>query len=114
MSEPTNHVGVLPPNGEFISCEPYEHLDLAQELVDKMNNVSPEIKCNRMECEVYLQQLGYIIVRSHDVYGLIGYLVEEKILHLTDEQKKWLIDNYKSFPSDKQKSVDDLIDNKNR
>lgn len=45
------------------------------------------------------------------MYGLIGYLDDDdKIIHLSDEQKKWLEDNYDEFPTDKQRSVDDLID----
>ena len=111
-----NPIGILTPDGALIPCEPYEHLDLAQEMVEKMDTIPFAIKHNRMDCEVYLQQLGYIIVRGHDVYGLIGWRMDwidentEQILHLTSEQKKWLTDNYGSFPKDKQKTVDKMID----
>jgi hypothetical protein len=45
------------------------------------------------------------------VYGLIGYLDDDgKFICLSDEQKKWLEDHYDEFPTDKQRSVDDLID----
>lgn len=104
-----NYIGILSPNGSFIKCENYEHLALAKEIAEKLNSdYSYE---SSIACEEYLQKLGYVIIRSHDVYGLIGYLNNDgKVIHLSDEQKKWLEVNYDKFPTDKQRSVDDLID----
>ncbi len=104
-----NYIGILSPNGSFTECESYEHLDLAQEIAEKLN--SEYSYKNRIACEEYLQKLGYIIVRAHDVYGLIGYIDDDnKVIHLSDKQKKWLEDHYDEFPTDKQRSVDDLIE----
>ena len=104
-----NYTGILSPNGSFIECESYEHLELAKEIAEKLN--SEYSHKNGVVCEEYLQKLGYIIVRARDVYGLIGYLDDDdKVIYLSDEQKKWLEDNYDEFPTDKQRSVDDLID----
>ena len=104
-----NYTGILSPNGSFIECESYGHLNLAKEIAEKLN--SEYSHKDGIECEEYLQKLGYIIVRARDVYGLVGYLDDNnKIIYLSDEQKKWLEDNYDKFPTDKQRSVDDLID----
>ncbi len=104
-----NYTGILSPNGNFIECESYEHLDLAEEIAEKLN--SEYSHKSRIACEEYLQKLGYIVVRAHDVYGLIGYLDDDdKFIYLSDEQKKWLEKHYDEFPTDKQRSIDDLID----
>lgn len=104
-----NYIGILSPNGSFIECESYEHLELAKEVAEKLN--SEYSYQSGIACEYYLQKLGYIIVRAHDVYGLIGYLDDgDKVIRLSDEQQKWLEDNYDKFPIDKQRSVDELID----
>ena len=104
-----NYIGILSPNGSFTECENYEHLDLAKEIAKKLDN--EYAYKNGVVCEEYLQKLGYIIVRARDVYGLIGYLDDnDTIIYLSDEQKKWLENNYDEFPTDKQRSIDDLID----
>ncbi len=104
-----NHTGILSPDGSFVECESYEHLDLAKEIAENLN--SEYAHKNGVACEEYLQKLGYIIVRARDVYGLIGYLDDnDKFIHLSNEQKKWLEDNYDEFPTDKQRTVNDLID----
>ena len=104
-----NYTGILSPNGSFVECESYEHLDLAKEIAEKLD--SEYAYKNGVACEEYLQKLGYVVVRSRDVCGLIGYLDDsDKVIHLSNEQKKWLETNYDNFPTDKQRSVDDLIE----
>lgn len=104
-----NYTGILSPDGNFIECESYEHLDLAKEIAKKLN--SEYSHKSGLDCEEYLQKLGYVVVRARDVYGLIGYLDDNgKFIYLSDKQKKWLEDNYDNFPTDKQRSIDDLID----
>ena len=104
-----NYTGILSPNGSFIECESYEHIDLAKEIVEKLN--SEYSHKNGVDCEIYLQKLGYIFIRARDVFGLIGYLDDfGKVIYLSDEQKKWLEEHYDNFPTDKQRSIDDLID----
>lgn len=110
--ENMNYIGILSPDGSFIECESYEHLELAKEIAEKLN--SEYSHKSRIVCKEYLQKLGYIIVRAHDVCGLIGYLDDNgKGIYLSDKQQKWLEDNYDNFPTDKRRSVDDLI-NDNR
>lgn len=104
-----NYIGILSPNSGFIECESYEHLDLAKEIAEELN--SEYSYKDGVACEEYLQKLGYVFIRTRDVYGLIGYLDDDdKVIYLTNEQKKWLEDNYDNFPTDKQRSIDDLID----
>lgn len=105
-----NYTGILSPDGSFIECENYEHLELAKEIAEKLN--SEYSHKSRIVCKEYLQKLGYIIVRAHDVCGLIGYLDDNgKGIYLSAEQQKWLKDNYGKFPKDKQRSIDALIEN---
>ena len=102
-----NKVGILAPDGKLIPCESYEHLDLADKLVNKMNHT---VK-NKVEAEDYLQQLGYLIVRARDIYGLIGFFdMNDNLISLTDEQSKWLIENYEYFPQEKRECVDELLE----
>lgn len=104
-----NYIGILSPNGNFIECKSYEHLNLAKKIAEKLN--SKYSHKSDLACEEFLQKLGYVIIRAHDVYGLIGYLDDDdKVIHLSNEQKKWLEANYDKFPTDKQRSIDDLID----
>ena len=107
------NIGILKPDGSFIECERYEHLELERELVETLDEKFSYL--SSLDCELYLQKLGYVIVRASDVYGFIGHLDDNhKIIHLTDKQKKWLEDHYSEFPSDKQRSVDDIIDHSER
>ncbi len=110
-----NKIGLLDPDGTLHECESWEHLDTAYEIVEQMADAPAKARMNRLEAESYLQNLGWVIVRARDVYGMIGYLGEnDKVIHLSEEQKKWLTDNYEFFPTDKQASVDDLLDNRDR
>ena len=110
-------IGYLSPTGELHECAPYGHLSFARDMIDDMVNaglkVPAQAKVNTVEAERYLLSLGYIAIRSHDCYGHIGYYVEDnsgRRLHMTDEQKKWLLDNYGNFGAEKQKCVDRLFD----
>ena len=106
-----NKIGFLAPNGDFIECESWEHMSFALDLVEKMKDAPDKAKFNGLTAEEYLQELGYIVVRASDVYGLMGRIVDDRghRLHMTDIQIKWLEDNYDYFPKDKQESVDDLF-----
>ena len=111
-----NPIGILAPDGTLTPCNSYEHLSLASEMVENMEDAPVDVKCSGIDAEQYLQQLGYVIVRARDVYGLIGYYKlwesesTEQRLHLTDEQEKWLLDNYEKFPDAKRESVDELFE----
>lgn len=101
--------GFLDTKGQLHKCESYEHLDFATELVEKMG----VFVSNRLKAEEYLQQLGWVVVRTNDVYGLIGYFKDaensDERYHLTEEQKKWLLDNYENMTTNCRKSVDDML-----
>lgn len=109
--EEMNKVGILSPTGEFYPCENFEHLILAKELSDKIHmdkNLPPII--NMVDCEDYLQKIGYIIVRAKDVYARVGWLDDNKqVIRMTKEQKDWLEENYQYFNKIKQGYVDELI-----
>ena len=102
-----NKVGILAPDGKLIPCESYDHLNIANKLVKEMEHPVN----NKLEAEEYLQQLGYVVIRARDVYGLIGYLDDnDHLICLTNAQKRWLEENYDNFPIEKQRSIDDLLD----
>ena len=104
--------GFLDREGKLHSCNAWEHLDKAAEIVEEMG---VEIS-NRLDAEEYLQKLGWIVIRSRDVYGLIGIYVDGKDgkkerLHLTDAQKEFLNKLYGEVGESCQKSIDELFDN---
>ena len=103
-------IGFLDTEGKLHKCEPWEHLDKAWGIVVDEMGVAVQ---NRLEAEEYLQKLGWIAIRTKDVYGLIGYYKEkgnEERYHLTDAQKKWLEINYESFNDLKRESVDEMFE----
>lgn len=104
--------GFLDREGKIHTCEAYEHLDKAVEITEEMG---VEIS-NRLDAEVYLEKLGWVVIRSRDVYGFIGlYEVhadgKEKRLHLTDAQKASLNKLYGEVNESCRKSIDELFDN---
>lgn len=103
--------GILDLEGNIHACEPFEHMDLAYEIVDDMG-VSVR---NRLEAEEYLQKLGWIVIRTRDVYGLIGNFKDfesgsEERYHLTEAQKKWLNDHYEEMTTACRESVDKMLE----
>ncbi len=101
--------GYLDTTGKLHECEHYGHLDLAWELVDAMKHPVR----TRLDAERYLQELGWLVVRDHDIYGLIGYIKEdgkEERWHLTDEQKKWLNNVYGAVNNDCRAAIDHIFE----
>ena len=104
--------GFLDREGKLHSCNAWEHLDKAAEITEEMGvKIS-----NRLDAEEYLQKLGWIGIRSRDVYGLIGIYVDGKDgkkerLHLTDAQKEFLNKLYGEVNESCQKSIDELFEN---
>ena len=103
--------GFLDTNGKLYTCEPFEHLDKAAEIVESMGiTVS-----TRLNAEEYLQKLGWIVVRTNDVYGLIGCFKDtdetnEERYHLTKEQKKWLNEHYENMTIRCRETVDEMFE----
>ena len=101
-------IGILDTNGHLHRCDPYGHLDLAADLVKE---IGITVK-NRLEAEEYLQKLGYVIIRAHDVYGYIGWHKDEtsdECYHLTKAQIEWLNKNYEYMLPDCRESVEELF-----
>lgn len=101
--------GFLDTEGNLSKCSSWEHLDKANEIVENMG-VSVN---NRLEAEEYLQKQGWIVVRTNDVYGLIGYYKNENSeerYHLTDAQINWLNKTYEDMTPECRKSVDEMFE----
>ncbi len=101
--------GFLDTEGNLHECESWEHLDKAFTIVENMG-VSV---ANRLEAEEYLQKLGWIVIRTKNVYGLIGYLKENSNTiryHITKKQKEWLNKAYEYMTDECKESVDMLFD----
>ena len=99
--------GFLDREGKLHPCSSWEHLDKAAEIAEAMG-----VKVyNRLDAEEYLKRLGWIVVRSRDVYGLIGLRIDGKRLHLTDAQKDFLNKLYGEVNGSCQKSIDELFEN---
>lgn len=104
--------GYLDIEGKLHECSSWEHLDKAKEIVESMG-VSIN---NRLDAETYLQKLGWIVVRTNDVYGLIGYCKKEdsdSCYHLTEKQKEWLNKSYENMTIRCRKSVDKMFERDN-
>ena len=101
--------GYLDREGKIHTCEAWKHLDKAVEIIEEMG---VEIS-NRLDAEEYLQKLGWIVIRSRDVYGFIGLHADgkEECLHLTNAQKASLNKLYGEVNKSCQKSIDELFDN---
>ena len=103
--------GYLAPSGELTECEPWEHMDTARELAEKLN-ADPAVYNNGFNSEDFIFDLGYVAIRARDVYGKIGHITKSgSVIHLTEEQKKWLTDNYERCLPVTRKHIDDLMDN---
>lgn len=106
--------GFLDPKGKLHKCESHGHLDKAWELVDFLT-LTEELDApvrSGVQAEDYLQKLGWIVIRTNDVYGFIGHRKSpnsEERYHLTNEQKAWLNKNYDNMTTSCRESVDELF-----
>ena len=100
--------GLLDLNGKLHVCEPYGHIELAKAIVSGMGVSS----ANGLKAEEYLQKLGWVVVRTRDVYGLIGHYIGdgEERYHLTKAQKEWLNKAYEQMNDECRKSVDKMLE----
>lgn len=104
-----NDIGFLAPNGTLYPCSSWEHLSKAVEIASKLG----QSFYRGVDAEDYLQKLGWVVVRANDVYALVGMRHPEtkKRIHLTKEQKEWLLSHYEKMSATKRASVDELFDN---
>ncbi len=100
--------GFLDTEGELHECEAWGHPNLAAELVKNMG-VSV---VDAVEAEGYLQKLGWLVIRTFDIWGLVGYYNENNhsIYHLTEKQKEWLNRVYPDMTLWCRKSVDYIFE----
>lgn len=106
--------GFLDTKGKLHKCEHYGHLDKAWEIVDFLTQCEglDSTSYTGVQAEEYLQKLGWVVIRTNDVYGFIGYHKSsdsEERYHLTDEQKDWLNKNYENMTTACRESVDELF-----
>lgn len=103
--------GFLDTEGRLHECEPYGHLDMARTIVAQMG-ISLSYR-NPMAAEDYLQKQGWVVIRTRDVYGLIGQYKDSfgsARYHLTSAQKEWLNNAYSEMLPECRESVERLLD----
>lgn len=110
----THLIGILDTDGVLHECGPYEHLELAWDIVvEDMGN--PEFVTNTLQAETYLQKLGWIVIGSYGVESFTGYFINPdnpnsvERIHLTDAQKVWLEEHYEYMSPKMRLTVDDIF-----
>ena len=97
--------GFLSPNGIFKEVAPYEHMEIATEIVEKEYGKT----LSRIESERLLLENGYIGFYSRDVG--FQWFVNHFIRPLTDEQVTFVVENMKYANNSQQKqSIQELLE----
>lgn len=97
--------GFLSPNGIFTEAKPYEHMEIATEIVEKEYGQT----LSRIESERRLLEKGYIGLYSRDVG--FQWFVDHKIRSLTDEQVTFLIESIQYANNTEQKqAIEELLE----
>ena len=97
--------GFLSPNGIFTEAEPYEHMEIATEIVEKEYGKT----LSSIESERLLLEKGYIGFYSRDVG--FQWFVNHFIRPLTDEQVTFVVENMKYANNSQQKqSIQELLE----
>ena len=97
--------GFLSPNGIFTEAEPYEHMEIATEIVEKEYGKT----LSGIESERLLLEKGYIGFYSRDVG--FQWFVNHFIRPLTDEQVTFVVENTKYANNSQQKqSIQELLE----
>lgn len=97
--------GFLSPNGIFTEAEPYEHMEIATEIVEKEYGKT----LSGIESERLLLEKGYIGFYSRDVG--FQWFVNHFIRPLTDEQVTFVVKNMKYANNSQQKqSIQELLE----
>ena len=97
--------GFLSPNGIFKEVAPYEHMEIATEIVEKEYGKT----LSGIESERLLLENGYIGFNSRDVG--FQWFVNHFIRPLTDEQVTFVVENMKYANNSQQKqSIQELLE----
>ena len=97
--------GFLSPNGIFKEAAPYEHMEIATEIVEKEYGKT----LSGIESERLLLENGYIGFYSRDVG--FQWFVNHFIRPLTDEQVTFVVENMKYANNSHQKqSIQELLE----
>lgn len=97
--------GFLSPNGIFKEAAPYEHMEIATEIVEKEYGKT----LSGIESERLLLENGYIGFYSRDVG--FQWFVNHFIRLLTDEQVTFVVENMKYANNSQQKqSIQELLE----
>lgn len=97
--------GFLSPNGIFKEAAPYEHMEIATEIVEKEYGKT----LSGIESERLLLENGYIGFYSRDVG--FQWFVNHFIRPLTDEQVTFVVENMKyANNSQQKKSIQELLE----
>lgn len=97
--------GFLSPNGIFKEVAPYEHMEIATEIVEKEYGKT----LSGIESERLLLENGYIGFYSRDVG--FQWFVNHFIRPLTDEQVTFVVENMKYANNSEQKqSIQELLE----
>lgn len=97
--------GFLSPNGIFKEVAPYEHMEIATEIVEKEYGKT----LSGIESERLLLENGYIGFYSRDVG--FQWFVNHFIRLLTDEQVTFVVENMKYANNSQQKqSIQELLE----
>ena len=81
-----NEIGFLKPDGTLIRCNAWEHMNTAIKIAESMG----QSFYSGIKAEEFLQKQGWLVIRTSDVYGLIGVYNPEtgKRYHLSDEKER--------------------------
>lgn len=97
--------GFLSPNGIFKEAAPYEHMEIATEIVEKKYGQT----LSGIESERLLLEKGYIGFYARNVD--FQWFVNHSIRPLTDEQVTFVVENMKYANNSQQKqSIQELLE----
>lgn len=100
-----NLIGFLDPDGVFTECEAYEHLELAKGIVQEKFQRK---YISGIKSEELLFENGYIEFNSRGVSK--RFIIDGKIVLLTNEQKDFIINNLKNANnSDQLKLMEKML-----
>ena len=92
--------GFLAPNGTYTECPSWSHLSTA---IDICNNIYEKDFYSGIEAEDFLFNHGFVEFNARSASK--RYIVDKKILLLSDEQKDFLVKNLENANNQEQKDA---------